>query len=79
MFLKIQPFMQSSLAPRANLKLAFRFFGPFPLVAKVGVVAYKLGLPSSTSVHPIFYVSQLKEAIPSSIVVGQFPATLEGL
>jgi hypothetical protein len=28
-FLKIQPYVQSSLAPRANQKLAFRFFGPF--------------------------------------------------
>lgn len=76
MFLKIQPFMQSSLVPRANLKLAFCFFGPFPMVAKVGVVAYKLGLPSSNSVHPVFYVSQLKKAIPSLVVVGQLPATL---
>lgn len=27
-FLKLQPYVQSSLAPRANQKLAFKFFGP---------------------------------------------------
>ena len=28
-FLKVQPYVQSSLARRANQKLAFRFFGPY--------------------------------------------------
>jgi transposase InsO family protein len=28
-YLKLQPYVQSSLAPRANQKLAFKFFGPF--------------------------------------------------
>lgn len=77
-FLKIQPYVQSSLAPRANQKLAFRFFGPFPVVAKVGAVAYKLGLPSSSSVHPVFHVSQLKKAIPSAMSVAQLPKELYG-
>jgi hypothetical protein len=27
-YLKLQPYVQASLAPRANQKLAFRFFGP---------------------------------------------------
>jgi hypothetical protein len=39
-FLRLQAYIQSSMAPRANQKLAFKFFGPFPVVWKVGSVAY---------------------------------------
>jgi hypothetical protein len=28
-YLKLQPYVQTSLAPRSHHKLAFRFFGPF--------------------------------------------------
>ena len=64
LFLKLQPYVQSSLAPRANQKLSFKFFGPFPIVAKIGAVAYKLQLPPSSSIHPVFHVSQLKKVVP---------------
>jgi len=64
LFLKLQPYVQSSLAPRANQKLSFKFFGPFPIVAKIGAVAYKLQLPPSSSIHLVFHVSQLKKAVP---------------
>lgn len=72
-FLKLQPYVQSFLAPRANQKLAFRFFGPFPVVARVGQVAYRLGLPESSSIHPVFHVSQLKLAVSPDQVVPTLP------
>lgn len=78
-YLKIQPYVQSSLAPRANQKLAFRYSGPFPIIAKLGPVAYKLALLESCSIHPVIHVSQLKKALPSSVSVAQLPDQLDGL
>jgi transposase InsO family protein len=64
-YLKLQPYIQSSIAPRSNHKLQFKYFGPFQILQRIGKVAYKLDLPSSTAIHPVIHVSQLKSAITS--------------
>ena len=56
-YLKLQPYVQASLAQRANQKLAFKFFGPFQVIARVGDVAYKLKLSEDLAIHPVFHVS----------------------
>jgi len=61
--------VQSSLADRANQKLAFKFFGPFRIIERIGSVAYRLELPASSSIHPVFHVSQLKKAVGGQHVV----------
>ncbi|GJW16343.1 putative reverse transcriptase domain-containing protein [Tanacetum coccineum] len=45
-------------------KLAPRFVGPFEIVEKVGLVAYRLDLPEeSNGVHDTFHVSNLKKCL----------------
>jgi hypothetical protein len=41
-YMKLQPYVQSSALSRANLKLGFKYFGPFKVTTRVGSVAYRL-------------------------------------
>jgi hypothetical protein len=75
-YLKLQPYVQSSVAPRAAHKLSFKFFGPYMILARVGKVAYKLQLPSSATIHPVIHVSQLKRAVGNRPVSAALPDTL---
>lgn len=43
-FLRLQPYLQSSVAKRANHKLPFKFFGPFKIVERIGQVAPGLAI-----------------------------------
>lgn len=55
-YLKLQPYVQTSVAARPCQKLAFRFYGPFKILKKIGTVAYKLELPTSAHIHPVIHV-----------------------
>lgn len=78
-YLKLQPYIQPSLEACGNQKLAFRFFGPYKVLQRVGEVAYKLELPASSQVHPVVHVSQLKKHIPPNTPVSASLASLAAL
>jgi translation initiation factor IF-1 len=62
-FLRLQPYRQSSAFKRVHQKLATRFFGPYPIIQKVGNMAYKLQLPEGVHIHYVFHMSLLKKYV----------------
>jgi hypothetical protein len=68
-YLKLQPHIQSSVASRSNQKLAFKYFGPFKVLQRVGAVAYKLEFPEHAKIHPVVHVSQLKKHVATTEAV----------
>lgn len=73
MFVKLQPYRQKSLVIRGNQKLAPKYFGPYKIIDRCGKVAYKLMLPASSLIHPVFHVSQLKELVGDIQVATELP------
>ncbi|KAJ0491928.1 putative nucleotidyltransferase, Ribonuclease H [Helianthus annuus] len=61
-YLKLQPYVQTSLRLHKYSKISQKYFGPFRVVNKIGDAAYTLDLPSSSQLHPTFHVSLLKKA-----------------
>ncbi|GJZ18394.1 ty3-gypsy retrotransposon protein [Tanacetum coccineum] len=74
-FVKLQPYRQITLAKRLSNKLAKRFYKPYEIMERIGKVAYRLALPVTSKIHPVFHVSILKLFIGTgSEMVTKLPA-----
>ena len=62
-YLRLQPFKQSTLKKRRAEKLHSRFFGPYKILCKIGQNAYELELPKESKIHNTFHVSLLNKAM----------------
>ncbi|KAM0035631.1 putative nucleotidyltransferase, Ribonuclease H [Helianthus debilis subsp. tardiflorus] len=76
-YLKLQPYVQTSLRIHRYSKLSPKYYGPFLVVKKVGAAAYTLDLPSGSQIHPTFHVSLLKKAYGPPIDSAQLPNSSE--
>ena len=61
-YLKV-PEHSTSLLTGPVRKISPRYCGPFTIVKKVGEMAYKLDLPPTSRIHPMFHVSRLKKQL----------------
>jgi hypothetical protein len=57
---------------RPTNKLDYRKIGPFPIIAKINDVAFRLKLPPTFKIHDVFHVSLLEPHI-SNTIPGRIP------
>ena len=68
-YLRLQPYRQSSLKKKGAEKIQPRFYGPYKISKKVGEVDYEFDLPANNKIHNVFHVSCLKKEVGIQIVV----------
>ena len=64
LFLRLQPYKKMSLKKaKKDNKLSPKYYGSYKVLQKIGTMAYKLELLTTSRLHPVFYVSCLKKVI----------------
>ena len=53
------------------MKLSQRYYGPFKVLERIGEVAYKLDLPPSFMLYPVFHVTMLKKRVGNSSLIAE--------
>ncbi|GJU00390.1 putative mitochondrial protein [Tanacetum coccineum] len=72
-YVKLQPYIQVLVRHGVHHKLSTKYFGPFQAIGKIREVDYKSQLPTTSLVHPVFHVSQLKKCHGQTVVEGVIP------
>ena len=67
---------------RPSSKLDVRRLGPYAVIGQVGTSAYRLDLPASMHIHPVFHVSLLElhveNTFPDRVVAPPLPTQVDG-
>ena len=66
-YLKLQPYRQSSLRVKGYNKFSPRFFGPFQIVQRIGEMVYKVALTEDCPIHPVFHISCLRQKLGAQV------------
>ena len=77
-WLKLQPYRQSSVQHRSNTKLGPKYFRRFQIMDRVEKGAYNLQLPTSAQIHSTVYVTQLKAFRCQLPTLPYIPHSLQG-
>lgn len=73
MYLKIQPYRQTTLSNQTFNKHSTKYYGPYQVIQRIGNVAYKFSLPTHVAVQNTFHVSKLKACYAFSQVLNHPP------
>ncbi|XP_042969094.1 uncharacterized protein LOC122301779 [Carya illinoinensis] len=76
-YLKLRQFGQKTMRKTASAKLNQKFYGPYRVLEKLGSVAYKLQLPPTSQLHPVFHVSLLKKKVGDPSLIGEELPTVD--
>jgi len=77
-FLQIQPYKKMSLKQaKKDNKLSPKYYGPYKVLQNIGTMAYKLEIPASSRVPPIFHVSCLKKVIGDKLSIQTILSEIE--
>jgi hypothetical protein len=69
-FMRFQPYKHMTLKKQnMDNKLAPKYYAPYKVLQRIGIVAYKLELPPYSHVHLVFHVSFLKKVTANKIPV----------
>lgn len=67
-FLRLQPYKQSTIKLSGAEKLKPRFYGPYKVLRRIGEVAFEVELPKNSKIHNILHVSLLNKVLGKKVV-----------
>jgi hypothetical protein len=66
-YLRLQPYRQTSIKRSRVEKLQPCFFGPYRVSKRIGALTYEIELPQGRKIHNVFHVSCLKKSLGQHI------------